>query len=127
MKSLLFVALGGFFGSSTRFLVSLGVKRYFSGLFPLATFSVNMAGCLLIGFLFGLASKAAVPKGVQLFCMTGFLGSLTTFSTYALDSVSLFQLGKSKLALLNIAANNGVGMICALCGLLLANSLVKAI
>lgn len=125
MKSLLVVGCGGFAGSSIRYLVYSLVKRYATSLFPWATVIVNLSGSFLMGVLFALVSKHLVPKNLQLFFMTGFLGSLTTFSTYSLDTLSLLELGKYKTAFINIGINNLGGIAAAFCGIALASFLSK--
>lgn len=78
MKYLLIVFLGGGIGACTRYLFA----QFCSHLhLPIATFFVNILGCFLIGLsLPYFFAKSSLPE-YRLFLVTGFLGSLTTFST----------------------------------------------
>lgn len=88
--SILFVAIGGFFGAIARYgtsLLFLRLKK--SG--HLATMCVNLLGA----FLIGMAAHAAWQNPHwQLLAVTGFLGAFTTFSTFMLDTVSMIENGK---------------------------------
>ncbi len=113
---LLLVALGGALGSSGRYLTSLAANRLFGPAFPTGTLIVNLAGCLLIGVVFAFSEKAIISPSVRLFLMTGFLGGLTTFSSYAFETVTLFADGSRAFSLTNIALNNVLGLGLALLG-----------
>ena len=85
------VAAGGAVGAVLRYLVSLTVG---AGLFgvsgPLATLCVNIAGSLLMGLLAGwIAGGGVIPEVWRGFFAVGFLGALTTFSSFALDAGNL--------------------------------------
>ena len=112
LRSLVLIGLGGGIGSMLRYLTSLWVGRCFPHHFPLATFVVNMAGCLLIGVLFGLFERH-VPSttGLRAFFMTGFCGGFTTFSTFALENVNLLQSGHAWLAFAYVAASVVIGLL----------------
>ncbi|MDL2245918.1 CrcB family protein, partial [Parabacteroides sp. OttesenSCG-928-J18] len=58
IKQLLWVGLGGGIGSIFRYLTSVWILKRYAADFPLATFVVNMAGCLLIGLIVGLSFRA---------------------------------------------------------------------
>ncbi len=100
----LLVGLGGFIGSSLRFALSVGVQKLVPlSLFPYGTMTVNVLGCLLIGYLGGLLEiRQSLDTGMVLFLMVGILGGFTTFSTYAFESLTLAQNGMFLKAGLNI-------------------------
>ncbi len=85
MKQFFLVFLGGGLGSVLRFWISKTLNPHFSN-FYLGTFSVNIIGCLLIGFILGLSLKNDVLSQNQTILLTtGFCGGFTTFSTIALE------------------------------------------
>ncbi|MDC1080705.1 fluoride efflux transporter CrcB [Flavobacteriaceae bacterium] len=91
MKILIWVFIGGGLGSSFRYLLHLLFKN-FNSQYPLATFSANLIGCLLIGLFFGILQKLNLLKGdAHFFFIVGFTGGLTTFSSFVLDNLLLFR------------------------------------
>jgi len=91
MKPFLFVFLGGGLGSLLRFLINQLIKNPTQN-FPWATFLANTIGCFLIGLITGWALKNNLLKtDIVLFLTVGFTGGLTTFSSYALESVLFFK------------------------------------
>jgi CrcB protein len=114
------VALGGAIGSALRYLVTVGTARAVGTGFPLGTLLVNLLGCLIAGLIFGLAQeRAAFSPIVRVLLLTGFVGGFTTFSTFAVETVTLFRDGSWALALANFAANNLAGGALALAGIYL--------
>jgi fluoride exporter len=114
---LMLVAVGGGLGASARYLTSVAAARLFGAVFPVGTLAVNLVGCLLIGVGFSLAERAIISPGGRLFFMTGVLGGLTTFSTYALETVTFFEEGARGVSLMNVLANNVAGVALVLLGL----------
>jgi CrcB protein len=114
---ILLVMLGGGIGSACRYLFSLYTARWFGNGFPWGTLGVNFAGCLVIGLIFSLVGRNIINSQVKLFFMTGFLGGLTTFSTLALESTTLWKDSQTIAAIINIAANNFGGLLLVLLGL----------
>lgn len=115
--NIILVLIGGGLGSVCRYLFSTVAVRWFGNSFPVGTLGVNLAGCLLIGFGFSLAGRSIISPSIRLFFMTGFLGGLTTFSTYALESVNFIRKTEMFPALLNIAVNNIGGLALVFIGL----------
>lgn len=92
---LLLVGAGGFLGSALRFSVYAGVNRWLPqfGL-PLGTMTVNIFGCLAIGYVGGLLElRNSLDPSTALFLMAGLLGGFTTFSAYAFEALTLSQNG----------------------------------
>jgi len=94
-KTLLLVGTGGFLGSIARYLASRFLQNSFSSSFPYGTFFVNIAGCLLIGIIYGLSERSSMlTPGWKLFLAAGFCGGFTTFSTFANENLALLRDGE---------------------------------
>lgn len=90
-------------GACGRYLVSLWVQRGTGGRRPWGTFVVNVAGCLAAGVLAGLATHHGLSAEVVTVVAVGGLGSFTTFSTFAFETVRLTEEGEARAGLANIA------------------------
>ncbi len=85
-----------------------------------------MIGCFLIGAAFALAEKTNfLSPGARLLFMTGFLGALTTFSTYALETLNAVRSQNMGIALINFFVNNLVGISLVLAGMWTIQLLIK--
>ncbi len=103
-QNFLAVGLGGFFGAMMRFYVNLIIGKNFPHDLPLATLSVNVVGSFIIGLLIGLFLYYTPHEWLKLFLITGFLGALTTYSTFAIET--FFLLNSSLwLGIVNIVLN----------------------
>lgn len=115
MKHLLAVAMGGALGAVCRHLVNqLCSREHVEGWhFPLGTLTVNVVGCFLIGLLITLraANDQRWDEVTHSALTIGFLGALTTFSTFGFESHSLFSNQQHGLALLNIGSNMLLGLL----------------
>jgi CrcB protein len=92
--NILLVGLGGSIGSILRYLCQKWINESYEHNFPLATFLVNVSGCLLIGILYALADKGnLLSPQTRLLLVTGFCGGFTTFSTFAFENMNLLRIG----------------------------------
>lgn len=115
---ILCVLLGGALGAVCRYGVSTAAARLYGDGFPWGTLAVNLAGCFLIGLAFALGvERELLPPSFRLFFVTGFLGALTTFSTYTLESLNFARDGLTTAAVLNLLANNVFGLPLCLAGM----------
>ena len=89
LPTILAVGSGGFFGAVLRFYVGVQVVKHFPHEVPLATLGVNIVGSLLIGILIAVFITYTPNDLVKLFLVTGFLGALTTYSTFAIETYIL--------------------------------------
>ncbi len=114
MERILWVALGGAIGAVLRYLVCLPLQGYSHSHFPLGTLSVNVIGSLLFGLLAALTAKTyPLSPELCLLLFTGFLGSFTTFSTFAFETFALLDQGRYIVGTLSFAANNALSVLCA--------------
>ena len=92
-KDLLYIALGGGFGSALRYLVSKFIIRFAHGAWMFAgTMTVNIVGSLLIGLLSGwMLSHQPDNQAFRLLFIVGFCGGFTTFSTFAFENLRLIE------------------------------------
>jgi CrcB protein len=118
LKQLLLVGIGGAAGSILRYLTAVLTNRFFSGIFPLATFITNIAGCFLIGILMGwLIDDNASNQQLRLLMVTGFCGGYTTFSAFSYENIYLLESNNSFLAIGYIFASVVLGMAAVWLGL----------
>lgn len=94
INSVLAVMLGGAFGALGRFGLNMLFKQSGLALFW-ATFSANVLGCLIIGWVYQWFSRQAdISENLQLFVMVGILGALTTWSTFSMETVLMMEQGE---------------------------------
>ena len=94
-KTILAVGAGSFLGGAGRYLISLAMKGVSKG-FPWATLIVNLAGCFLIGLLWGVFSKNGTDSSNwALFLTVGLCGGFTTFSTFSKEALMMLQSGNA--------------------------------
>jgi len=118
MKILLVMA-GGSLGALSRYAVSLLAAQLFGTKFPWGTLIVNLSGCFLIGLSFALADRGLnlMNPSIRLFFVTGYLGALTTFSTYGMETVNSMRAGTHLVTVANVLSNNLIGGALVLLGM----------
>ena len=103
MTHLLAVAAGGAAGAMLRYSLSLWVHGLLGRGFPYGTLTVNVLGSLLMGFLYiVLVERFSLSVEWRAVLLVGLLGSFTTFATFTLETMNLFEQGEQIKALLNI-------------------------
>ena len=124
LKNILLVALGGAAGSVARYLLSKAIQDTAATAFPWGTMAVNVAGCLLIGLLYGLAASDGARLGADLKLMltVGFCGGFTTFSTFANESLTLAKTGDALLSAAYIGSSVALGVLAVAAGAQLAKA-----
>ena len=121
---MLIVGLGGFFGTVGRFLVSGLVHRFLPPTFPYGTLTVNVLGCLAIGYLGGLVqARSLLDPSQRLFILIGVLGGFTTFSTFAYETMTLTQSSELLKGAVNVVSHVGLGLAAAWLGFLTAQNM----
>lgn len=114
--TLLLVLVGGAVGAPLRYLTDLVVQSRHDSVYPWGTFTVNIVGSALLGFVVGATSTSALPSWALALVGTGFCGSLTTFSTFGFETVRLVEEGSFAEASINAALSLAVGLAAAFGG-----------
>jgi CrcB protein len=114
------IGLAGAAGAPLRYVVDVVVSERIHGTFPLGTLVVNISGSFALGIVTGLAMYHGLPKASQEILGLGFVGAYTTFSTFTLETVQLFEEGKAGPALVNVVVSVVSGGLAAAAGLALA-------
>jgi len=116
MQRLFWICLAGGAGTGARYVIAVWVGERWGSAFPYGTLLVNLLGCFLLGLLTQLAVQGvSISPGLRLALSTGFLGGLTTYSSFNQDTTRLLKDGQ----LLSCALNFGITAVgCFAAGLL---------
>ncbi|MDM5326603.1 fluoride efflux transporter CrcB [Neobacillus sp. CF12] len=113
------VMFGGFIGAITRY--SIGESINIEDEFPLVTLLINLLGCFLLGwFLTFISIRKNISPQFTLFFGTGFIGSFTTFSTFSIETILLFQNGHIVFGALYVLISMILGILLAHLGFKIA-------
>jgi CrcB protein len=104
MKNFIYIFLGGGLGSLFRFVIGNFISTRFPQ-FPYSILFVNLLGSFLIGLYFGSSLVSSLEEEFKIFLVIGFLGGLTTFSSFSLDNLKLLLEEKYFLLVLNVFSN----------------------
>lgn len=118
MLKIVLVAIGGGIGATTRYLVSTWAAARFGAEFPYGTLIVNIVGCFIIGAFMTIATERIIVNPYwRLFVTVGFLGGLTTFSSFSYETLHLLQESDITQALYNVAFNVFIGFFATWLGI----------
>lgn len=106
------VMIGGFFGAMSRYGVTQLIHQYWKHHFPVATFCINMLGCLLIGLALPLTTGSQAYSLIVI----GFLGAFTTFSTFSVESLQLLHIQKLKITFFYVVSSVSFGILLTFLG-----------
>jgi len=108
---IVYILIGSFFGGLSRFLLSTWLNRFQFDGFSIGTLVVNCLGSILLGVVlsFGIVIEGHFNR--EALIEIGFLGGMTTFSTYALESYDLIQKNKFGYAVVYLLGSPIFGMI----------------
>lgn len=119
------VALGGALGALSRYLTVIFAQRFCGFLLPAGTLLVNVVGSFFIGLFFRfLMERITNMEYVHLFFVVGFLGGYTTFSSYAWETLVLYENSSWVAALANIMINNILAIGSVSCGMWMASFMI---
>ena len=115
----LYVGIGGALGSILRFLVMKLTTQWVGIGFPYGTLVVNVLGSLVMGLVIGWGvHKGQMTQELRTFMAVGVLGGFTTFSTFSLDVVSLFERGGQWQAMLYVCASVTLSVVALMLGMM---------
>lgn len=122
LAKFLIVMFGGGLGAVSRYGIGLLTAKAWGTRFPWGTLTVNLLGCFLIGFIFALADRSRLlTPDMRLLLITGYLGALTTFSSFSLETINAARAGMHLQPVVNILANNLAGLAFTIMGLWLGS------
>ncbi len=126
MERLFFVCLAGALGTGTRYLVGVWAGERFGTAFPYGTLIVNVAGCFFIALVMQTAvNVASFPPNLRLALTTGFMGGLTTYSSFAYETTVLARENARGAAALNFVLTTAACFLAILLGLAAARAFAK--
>ena len=123
MTTLLAVLVGGFAGAVARQEGFSAIQGRVRTKFPVGILAVNLSGAFVLGLLFGLGVANEWPHWLATGVQTGFVGAYTTYSTWAVDSLTLARAGTPRLAVLNLVGSLLAGVLLAWAGVSLGAAL----
>ncbi len=120
MREIALVFFGGGLGSVVRFTLGKWINSLHQQHFPWGTFVVNAIACLAVGFMIGLADhKEIISPNARIFWVIGFCGGFSTFSTFSVETINLFQNGFTVSSILYISASVLICIVATYSGLLI--------
>jgi CrcB protein len=124
MEQLFWICLAGAAGTGARHLVALWAGQRFGAAFPYGTLIVNLGGCFLIAAIMHLALTLGWPPALRSAMTVGFLGGMTTYSSFNYETLRLVEEGALATAAWNAGATVAGGLLAGWLGLALARQLV---
>lgn len=127
MLKLTLIFLGSGLGGLLRYAFSGWVQKFGNGAFPMGTLAVNVAGCLLIGFLSaGFSGRVLIREEYRIALLVGLLGGFTTFSAFGIETFAFLNDGQYARAAGNVVLSVGAGLAAVWAGYRLAESWLGA-
>ena len=111
------VGIGAAVGGWARWILGILLNPIFPSI-PLGTLTANLVGGYIVGVAVEYLSRhAGMPPEVRLFVITGFLGGLTTFSTYSAEAVALLSRAELGLFLIHLGGHLGGSLLLTVLGI----------
>ncbi|VBB09751.1 putative fluoride ion transporter crcb [Lucifera butyrica] len=118
MLEIVVVAIGGGIGAASRYLVSTWAAARFGAEFPMGTLLVNVAGCFIIGAFMTLTTERLIVSSYwRLLVTVGFIGGLTTFSSFSYETFRLLEDANLWMAFYNVGFNIVLGFFATWVGI----------
>ena len=114
------IAVGAVLGALLRYWLGDWTAQRFGTAFPYGNLIINLTGSFILGLFMALVTdRFLVSPQWRLFIAIGFLGSYTTFSSYAYESLNLIMTGQGTLGLLNLFGSSFLGGLAVFAGILI--------
>lgn len=124
MDKVLWISIGAVIGANLRYWVGDWAAQRFGSSFPYGTLLINISGSFLLGLIISMSMENfIIDPRLRLLLTIGFLGSYTTFSTYAYESIALISQGQWGLGLFNLLGSSLLGALFAVLGIWLGKIL----
>ena len=124
MQTVLWISIGAVLGANLRYFVAQSVTRLVPTNFPLGTLIINLSASLVLGFfLIWTSERVLVDPRWRLFVAVGFCGAYSTYSSYAFETLALFEAGQFSFAALNVVITNVTCFLAVVLGAALARAL----
>ena len=124
MERFLWICLAGALGTGARYLIALWAAQRFGSAFPYGTLVVNLSGCFAIAALMHAALTLGWPPTVRAAATIGFIGGLTTYSSFNYETMRLFEEGAPATAFVNLSVTVIGGVMAGWLGLMAARGVL---
>ena len=124
MERLFWICLAGAIGTGARYLVAIWAAQRLGSAFPYGTLIVNLAGCFIIAALMHAALMLGWSATLRSAMTIGFVGGLTTYSSFNYDTMRLFEEGAPATAVVNVGMTLVGGFVAGWLGLVLARQIL---
>ena len=124
MERLFWISLAGAIGTGTRYLVAIWAAQRLGSVFPFGTLIVNLVGCFIIAAVMHAALMLGWSATFRSAMTIGFVGGLTTYSSFNYDTMRLFEEGAPATGLVNVAVTLLGGLIAGWLGLIVAREIL---
>ena len=126
MERFFWISLAGAAGTGARYLIAVWAARRLGSAFPYGTLIVNLIGCFVIAALMHAALVLGWSPTVRSAVTIGFIGGLTTYSSFNYETMRLFEEGASATAAVNVAVTILGGLAAGWLGLVAAREILRA-
>jgi CrcB protein len=124
MRAYVAIAIGGILRCWARYAMTNLIQTIYGRDFPVATLSINVLACFLIGFLFvETLERLTISPVLRIGILTGFIGGFSTFSTFAMESVLLAEQGELGKSAFYVVLSLVLGLLAAAGGAYIARNL----
>ena len=120
----LWLSLGGVLGVNARYWLATWMSGWVGDRFPWATFTINVSGSALIGFLSIILARWLPGHTPRMFALVGFLGGYTTFSSFAFEAHVLWERNQAPRAVAYLMVSICAGFIAVVLGVALGRLVV---